>query len=68
DLRFLFLIFCFRGNDGLEVTRNLKKTETERIGLPLSRFKVTALSEKQKIKAARIYLKQPNFNGSDSRL
>ncbi|HGG8163933.1 TPA: hypothetical protein ACJJKF_001940, partial [Neisseria meningitidis] len=24
-LRFLFLIFCFRGNDGLEVTRNLKK-------------------------------------------
>ncbi|HFC6369758.1 TPA: hypothetical protein ACFNM0_000734, partial [Neisseria lactamica] len=25
DLRFLFLIFCFHGNDGLEVTRNLKK-------------------------------------------
>ncbi|HFC7617890.1 TPA: hypothetical protein ACLBHI_001625, partial [Neisseria meningitidis] len=25
DLRFLFLIFRLRGNDGLEVTRNLKK-------------------------------------------
>ncbi|HGO7222574.1 TPA: hypothetical protein ACLAMG_001811, partial [Neisseria meningitidis] len=24
-LRFLFLIFRLRGNDGLEVTRNLKK-------------------------------------------
>ncbi|CRZ00149.1 hypothetical protein [Neisseria meningitidis serogroup B] len=36
-MRFLFLIFCFRGNDGLEVTRNLKKTETERSGFPPAR-------------------------------
>ncbi|KLR86150.1 hypothetical protein M678_12695 [Neisseria gonorrhoeae SK7461] len=28
-----------------------------------TRFKVTVLSEKQKTKAARIYLKQPDSNG-----
>nr|CBA07872.1 hypothetical protein predicted by Glimmer/Critica [Neisseria meningitidis alpha153] len=31
------MIFRLRGNDGLEVTRNLKKTETERTGFPPAR-------------------------------
>ncbi len=57
-----------RGMTGFQFADWFEVAKSQRIGLPLSRFKVTALSEKQKIKAVRIYLKQPNFNGSDSRL